>query len=102
MPKLIKIVPSSNKGKKYDAFFKTGEKTADGKDKEKKVSFGAVGYSDYTKHKDEKRKKSYLARHKPTEKWSSPMTAGSLSRWILWNKTSLGASKADFKRRFNL
>lgn len=29
------------------------------------VHFGAKGYSDYTKHKDPKRKASYVARHAP-------------------------------------
>jgi len=30
------------------------------------------------------------------------MSAGALSRWILWNKPTIEASKADFKKRFNL
>ena len=29
-----------------------------------KVSFGAAGYSDYTKHKDKDRKQRYIDRHK--------------------------------------
>ena len=44
----IVIQPSNKKGKKYDAVI-------DGK---KTVSFGASGYSDFTKHKDEDRKKN--------------------------------------------
>ena len=31
-------------------------------DKTKLIRFGAVGYSDYTKHKDKERRKNYLAR----------------------------------------
>lgn len=83
------------KGKKLQATFvnkKTGKK--------RKTSFGATGYSDYTKHKDKERKESYLARHKKREKWNNPFTAGALSRWILWNKKSQKASISDFKRRF--
>jgi hypothetical protein len=30
------------------------------------------------------------------------MTPGSLSRWTLWNKKTLSASIADYKKRFNL
>ena len=45
---------SNTKGKKYDAII-NGKKA---------VSFGATGYSDYTKHKDEERKERYIARHK--------------------------------------
>ena len=36
----------------------------------KKVSFGATGYSDFTQHKDEDRKKSYIARHKTNQNWN--------------------------------
>ena len=45
---------SSNPRKKYDAVI-------DGK---KTVSFGATGYSDFTKHKDEERKKNHIDRHR--------------------------------------
>ena len=51
---------------------------------------------------DEKRKSAYLARHKANENWNDYDTAGSLSRWILWNKTSLTASIANYKSKFNL
>ena len=58
--------------------------------------------SDFTKHRDEERKKRYIDRHKARENWSDPMTAGALSRYILWNKPTLRASIADYKKRFNL
>jgi len=82
--------------KKYTAIFYDGEK------KKKTVHFGASGYSDFLKHKDEERKKRYIDRHKARENWSDPMTAGALSRFILWNKPTLRASIADYKKRFNL
>ena len=31
---------------------------------EKKIYFGAAGYSDFTKHKDEERRQRYINRHK--------------------------------------
>ena len=105
---LCKIETSDKKDKKYDATFREKgcpcKKTAPpecGK-KEKVVSFGAKGMSDYTKHKDDDRKKLYLIRHKDAEDWDNPTTPGALSRWILWNKKTLKASIADFKKRFNL
>ena len=52
---------SSKNAKKYDAVI-------DGK---KTVSFGATGYSDFTKHKDEDRKKNYIARHNPNQDWKT-------------------------------
>jgi len=69
--------------------------------RKKTVHFGASGMSDYTKHRDDERKKRYLSRHRKNENWSAPMTAGALSRWILWNKPTREASISDYKRRFN-
>lgn len=68
----------------------------------KTVQFGQKGSSTYLDHKDEQKKDAYLARHKVNENWNSPTTAGALSRWILWNKKTLSASIADFKKRFKL
>lgn len=68
------------------------------------IYFGASGYSDYTKHKDEKRKKRYIKRHRENENWgkSGIDTAGFWSRWILWNKPSLRASIRDTEDRFGI
>ena len=93
--KLIKIVPSTNPKKKYDAVFRLDD------GKEKIVRFGAAGYTDYTLSHDEVKKQAYLARHK-SEDWNNPLTAGALSRWILWNKPTVRGSITDFRNRFNL
>ena len=80
-------------------------KSNDGKHKyyiltesDKKVYFGAAGYSDFTKHKDEERKNRYVK----TENWtkSGINTAGWWSRWLLWNKPTIKASYGDIKKRF--
>ncbi len=92
----VEIKKSTNPKKKYMAIFYD-----DGK-KKKTTHFGSAGMSDFTKNKDEKRKKLYLERHRKRENWNSYMTAGALSRWILWNKKTLSASIADYKKRFNL
>ena len=68
----------------------------------KKTHFGDQRYSDYTRHKDRERKERYLNRHRKNEQWSDFTTAGSLSRYILWNKPTISASLQDFKKRFNL
>lgn len=70
----------------------------------KSVQFGAKGYSDFTKHKDEERKSRYVSRHKARENWarSGATTAGFWARWLLWNKPSLTSSMADIKRRFGI
>jgi len=71
--------------------------------REKVVPFGQKGYSDFTKHKNVTRKQRYLNRHSGMgEHWNKPDTPGALSKWILWNKPTLKASIADFKKRFKL
>ena len=93
----LKTIRRSRKPeKKYDAVFER-----DGR--EKTISFGAAGMSDYTKHKNATRKQRYIKRHSGMgENWRKPDTAGALSRWILWNKLSFRESVADYKRRFGL
>ena len=72
------------------------------RNKIKSVSFGAIGYDDYTTHGDKVRQQSYIARHKTTERWEEPMTAGSLSRWILWAKPNLTEAYKSYRQRFGL
>jgi hypothetical protein len=97
MVKIVSITKSDSKGKKFKAVFKK----ADGRTET--THFGAKGYSDFTQHKNKERRSSYLARHKSNEKWSSPTTAGSLSRHILWGaSTSRQANIRAFKRKFSL
>ncbi len=108
MVKLLKIIPSDVKGKKYSAYFLLDNK------KEKKVNFGAKTYRDFTlmntkgskfyekdKAKREKVKASYRSRH-AKDPINNPLTAGSLSYWVLWNKPTLGGSIAHFKNKFKL
>jgi hypothetical protein len=72
-------------------------------DRVKHIPFGAKGMSDYTIHHDKLRREHYLSRHRTTEDWSNPMTAGALSKWLLWgDSTSLSANVSSFKRRFGL
>lgn len=93
----VKIEKSTSKTKKLKAIFYDKDKK-----KIKTIQFGAKGYSDYTIHKDDERKKRYIDRHKKNENWNDPMTAGTLSRFILWNKPTLQSSINDYKKRFNL
>ena len=91
--RLLRISPSTDASHKWMAVFEDPEKT---------THFGARGYEDYTQHRNELRKANYLKRHAPRENWRDPTSAGALSRWILWNKPTLTASIADFKKRFSL
>jgi hypothetical protein len=101
--KLLSIKPSERPTKKYVATFCMCEGATKCCDTErKKVNFGSRGSSTFLDHKNEKKRLAYVARHRVNENFNDPLTAGSLSRYILWNKTTLSASIADFKRRFNL
>jgi hypothetical protein len=91
--KLVSITKATDGKHKYTAVFSDPKKT---------TQFGAAGYDDFIKTKDVEKKAAYLARHKARENWNDPTSAGALSRWILWNKTTLAASIKDFKQRFNI
>jgi len=95
--RLKNIRPSHLKEKKWDAVFERPDGSIITQ------PFGQRGYSDYTKHKDASRKKRYIARHKRMgEDWTDPTRAGTLSKYILWNKKTRSASIKDFKRHFHL
>ena len=93
----VNITKSTRQGKKMVAVFYD-----EAKKKVKTTHFGAVGYEDYTTHQDLVRKQNYLTRHDKTERWNDYMTAGSLSRWILWNRPTLTASIDNYIGRFKL
>jgi len=78
------IKKSTRKGKKLEAL--VDDKTT--------KPFGAVGYSDYTLHKDPEHKSRYIERPKHNEDWgrSGIDAAGFYSRWVLWNKPSISSS----------
>ena len=86
----IIISKSKNKDKKYDA-------RIDGK---KTISFGAVGYEDYTTHKDPERKQRYLKRHKKNENPNDHNTASFYATNILWNKPTITESIKDTNNKF--
>tara|TARA_R110000822_G_scaffold120978_1_gene254671 strand:+ start:304 stop:612 length:309 start_codon:yes stop_codon:yes gene_type:complete len=93
----VDISTSKSPSKKLTAIFydKDGKKV-------KTTHFGSAGMSDYTINKDPKRKKAYIDRHRAREDWTNPISAGALSRWILWEDTNKSKAISMFGRRFNL
>ena len=82
----IVITPSDKTNKKFTAIID------DTKNNNKKIiHFGAKLYEDYTHHKDDKRKKAYLTRHK-NDNYTNPLYAGFYSTNLLWNKPTLKES----------
>jgi len=99
----VKITKSPKETKRLVAVFtSTASEQAMGWPKTRTVHFGFEGGSAYPDHKNPVTKRNYLARHIVNEDWDDFMSAGALSRWILWNKTTIRESIADFKRRFKL
>ena len=94
--RLESLSPSKVKHKKLRAVFRLDN------GRTRTIHFGDKRYEDYTIHGDESRKKSYVLRHGAREDFDDPMTAGALSRWILWNKKTIEASVKDFQRRFGV
>jgi hypothetical protein len=71
--------------------------------KNKKVYFGAVGYSDFTIHKDEARKQRYIIRHIKRENWSRTGidTAGWWSLKYLWLYPTKKEAYKNIKKDLN-
>ncbi len=74
--KNAQIFRSKTKTKKYAIHDPNG----------KLVNFGFIGLEDYTKHRDEKRRDSYLKRSAGIKgKWrENPYSPNNLSRSLLW------------------
>lgn len=99
--KLLKITKSEIEGKRYTAYFQV--LTNSGEVKNYKVHFGSSLHQNYLLHRDKERRQRYIDRHRNNENWNDPMTAGALSRYILWgDKVNLRDAIADYRRRFNL
>lgn len=93
MVKLLKVVPSTNFTKKYDAIWSDNTKT----------SFGDATAKDFTQHGSVERRTNYRNRHKKDLETNDPTRAGYLSYYILWgNSTSLRTNIEAYKRMFNM
>ena len=95
--KLIKIVESDKPDKKMMAVFEGDS------GRTKTIHFGARGMDDYTITKDKEQRERYLNRHRSSESWNKPDSAGALSTWVLWgDSVSRQKNIASFKQKFNL
>jgi len=116
----VKIVRSPDRKKKFRAILEDG----------RTVDFGASGYSDYTKHKNPSRMRSYVLRHggrvpkrtiaerepdkiqnmmldvtssdKENWKLSGIGGAGFWSRWYLWSFPTFEGVEKFMSERFGL
>lgn len=95
----VEITNSKRNDKRFQAVFydKDGKKI-------KTTQFGLKNpkIGTFIDHKNKKLKENYLKRHQPRENWNDFMSAGSLSRYILWNKPTFQESLKDYKKIFKL
>lgn len=90
--KLEMISKSPLKSKKWRAIWSDGTYT----------DFGASGYSDYTIHKDKKRRHAYRLRH-AQDNLNDPKSPGALSWYILWgDSTNMEKCIRAFRKKFNV
>ena len=87
------LQPSSRQDKKYQVTIN-----------DKVIHFGATGYSDFTRNKDEARKQSYIKRHEGNEDWtkSGLETPGFWAKHILWAEPSIEQSARKVRERFGV
>ena len=90
------LYPSNLKTKKYTVKF-INEQTG----LINTIHFGAAGMSDYTLHKDDKRKALYIKRHINDNIYDLSY-AGAWSMHVLWSKKSLEESIKDMERTFKI
>ena len=90
------LYPSNLKTKKYTVKF-INEQTG----RINTIHFGAAGMSDYTLHKDDRRKELYKLRH-INDNLNDLNFAGCWSWWLLWNKKTLEESIHDMEKRFKI
>ena len=106
--KLLRVVPSNNKSKKWTAIF-----LIDGK--EKRVSFGQNGARDFTLINDKTSKfylpklidrnvvkASYRRRHIKDLETNDFTRPGYLSFYLLWSRPTLKGAIKAFKKKFSL
>lgn len=102
MYKFLKLSKAKDNKHKYIASFLNLDTN-----KQINVPFGAYGMSDYTiynktkgKEEADKHKERYIKRHQKNEDWNNPISAGALSRFILWNKLTVKDSLEDYLNKF--
>jgi len=96
MIRLIDVVKSKKKNKRYDAIFDVG------KSKPRVISFGSSQHDNYTTHGDKERRRLYRLRHQK-DNLKVPLSPGALSWHILWGEsTSMPKNIKEFRRVFKV
>ena len=75
--------------------------------RERTIHFGAAGYNDYTIYsknhgKAKAAQMRNIARHSRISNFRNPLTAASLSRYVLWEKPTIAGGIRAYKQHFGL
>jgi len=95
--KSVVIKKSDQPKKRYTAVFtrENGRK--------KTINFGSKGAKTFIDGAGSKVKSAWEARHIVREDWNNPLTAGALSKHILWGDSdNISRNIVAFKKKFNL
>lgn len=101
MTRLLAVAPSPRRDKKLVATFEVDGRAVS-------VHFGARAYQDYTTYWKtsqsvaRRKREQYIRRHGATESWTDPTTPATLSRYVLWERPTVPAAIAAFRRRFGV
>lgn len=98
--KLVNVVPAPvESSKKMVASFCEckGGKTKCKDEDRKKIAFGSKNSNTYLSGATEQTRDAWIARHRVNENWHS-VSAGALSRWILWSSRTLAGGIRNFKK----
>lgn len=94
--RLLKVQPSTRKGKKYMAIFQYRDERI------RSAHFGDVHYDDYTTNKDTARRERYRVRH-ASGKNAAADTPDALSYHLLWGpSTSMSQNLVAFRKRYGV
>lgn len=88
------IKQSTRKNKKLMITFSNPKKT---------IHFGSKNSKTFLDHNDKKKRENYILRHQVNENWNDPVTAGTLSFYLLWgSSTDLNTNLKKYLNHFNI
>ena len=92
--KLETIKQSTRRNKKLMITFSNPKTT---------IHFGSKNSKTFLDHNDKKKRENYILRHKANENWNDPLTAGTLSFYLLWeSSTDLYTNLDTYLKHFNI
>jgi Family of unknown function (DUF5754) len=92
--KLETIKQSTRRNKKLMITFSNPKTT---------IHFGSKNSKTFLDHNDKKKRENYILRHKANENWNDPLTAGTLSFYLLWGSSpDLYTNLNTYLKHFNI